>query len=60
MPPLPCEDIFKLPLRKVYDIIEEFLKGEDIEIPSDLTQRIDHYCINEISKFKSGDEEFQK
>ena len=29
-------------------------------MPADLTQRIDHYCINEISKFKSGDEEFQK
>lgn len=60
MPPLPCEDIFKLPLRKVYDLIEEFLAAEEIEAPADLTQRIDHYCINEISKFKSSDEDFQK
>ena len=60
MPPLPCEDIFKLPLRKIYDLIEEFLAGEELEVPADLTQRIDHYCINEISKFKSSDEDFQK
>lgn len=49
-----------MPLRKIYEIIEEFLKSEDIEVPNDLTQKIDHYCINEISKFKSTDEEFQK
>jgi hypothetical protein len=46
MPPLPCEDIFKLPLRKIYELVEDFLTSEDIEIPQELTQKIDHYCIN--------------
>jgi hypothetical protein len=40
--------------------VEDFLVGERVEVPSDLTQRIDHYCINEISKFKASDEHFQK
>lgn len=59
-PPLPCESIFKLPLRKVYELIEEFLIDEGVDIPSDLTNRIDYYAINEISKFKSHDENYQK
>jgi hypothetical protein len=29
-------------------------------VPEDLTQKIDHYCINEISKFKGKTESFQK
>lgn len=27
-PPLQCESIFKLPLRKIYEIVEEFLTSE--------------------------------
>lgn len=31
-----------------------------MEIPHNLNNQIDFYSINEISKFKSHDEEFQK
>jgi hypothetical protein len=24
LPPIPCEAIFKLPLRKIYEVIDEF------------------------------------
>lgn len=60
LPPLPCEDVFKVPLRKVYEMVEEFCKAEEIELPADYTNRIDRYCINEISRFRSNDDEFQK
>ena len=59
-PPIACEDIFKIPLRKVYEIIDEFFDNEEIEKPADLHNKIDYYAINEISKFKSHDEGFQK
>ena len=45
-PPLACEGIFKLPLRKIYEVVEEFLTEEGIEIPTDLTNKIDYYAIN--------------
>lgn len=34
--------------------------SEGFELPADLSTQIDYYSINEISKFKSHDEDFQK
>eukprot|EP00919_Chromeraceae_sp_WS-2016_P037543 GHVR01089672.1.p1 GENE.GHVR01089672.1~~GHVR01089672.1.p1 ORF type:complete len:152 (+),score=0.08 GHVR01089672.1:172-627(+) len=59
-PPLQCEEIFKIPLRKIYELIEDFLISEEIEVPKDLNLKIDYYAINEISKYKMHDEDFQK
>ena len=45
-PPIGCEEIFKLSLRKGYELIEEFFTEEGIPVPEGLTQKIDHYAIN--------------
>lgn len=33
LPPISCEAIFKLSLRKVYELVEEFLVSENYQVP---------------------------
>lgn len=60
VPPMAVEDITRLSLRKTYELIDEFFESEGWERPSDLHTKVDLYSINEISKFRMQDEEFQK
>ena len=60
LPHLNCEEVMKLPLRKTYELINEFFEEEGLHKPEDLNVKFDLYCINEISLFKVGTEEFDK